>query len=154
MTLISRCLSSLSYQYRISLAINSCARHVHAKFIVCIVCTFPITSLTWLVWLLIKITFLQKWAASVLMTDNWATSLRIVREKTLPQLSVPTFLVLIVEILNYESGKSGRAAPCRVKVLRKLWKSERCESSEHAVSGTSSRKIWDPFANKLLPMVL
>ena len=32
--------------------------------------------------------------------------------------------------------------PLRWKILRKIWKWAKCESSEHAVSGTGSRKIW------------
>ena len=36
----------------------------------------------------------------------------------------PVFLVLKVEILNYESGRSGRAAPCR-KHFEKTYKNEK-----------------------------
>ena len=36
----------------------------------------------------------------------------------------PVFLVLKVEILNYESGRSGRAAPCR-KYFEKTYENEK-----------------------------
>ena len=87
-----------------------------------------------------KLFFLQKRDASVLMTAKPATTFRIVRKYTLPKLSVPSLLVLKVEVLNYESGKSGQANPCRGKILKKIKKREKCESSEHTVSGTGSRR--------------
>ena len=44
------------------------------------------------------------------MTVERATSLRFLRKHTLPQSSVPSLFGLKVEILNYQSERSGRAA--------------------------------------------
>ena len=64
---------------------------------------------------------------------------------TIPQASDPIFLVLKVEILNYESGGVVK----RGKILRKIWKSERCgESTEHMRQAEVAGK-YGFYANKL-----
>ena len=85
-------------------------------------------------------TFLQKRAASILMTVKQATSLHIVRKYTLPHQLFPVFWFKKWKFLIMKQGGAVKQPPAG-KTLSKIRKWERRgESSEHTVSGTGSRK--------------